>query len=274
MTEKEIEKLKTLEKVETGNEGFEKNGWKILDVYRTINKAYTKYALIECLHCKNTKLVTYYGFIKEDQKASPCTKCGGSWIDWAQSMIGQIVGHYKILEYVDLIKRKSNNKVDVFFKVQCIHCGKIRNRELFSNSGWNRYEKCPDCPRFVDSYLEKRYKEYVSSANKRSKDWNLSYNEFIKIGTSNCYYCGEKPTYQSRIIGDNEIGDYFTGIDRVDSNKGYSIDNCVPCCTICNQMKLNYSLSEFLQQINKIYNHSTKLCQTTIENTSNKDGSE
>ena len=28
-----------------------------------------------------------------------------------------------------------------------------------------------------------------------------------------------------------------TGLDRVDSNKGYTDDNVVPCCGSCNQLK-------------------------------------
>lgn len=32
-------------------------------------------------------------------------------------MIGKTVGHYKILSFVRLVKRETNKKVDIFFKV-------------------------------------------------------------------------------------------------------------------------------------------------------------
>lgn len=46
------------------------------------------------------------------------------------------------------------------------------------------------------------------------------------------------------------------GIDRVDSSKNYTIDNCIPCCTMCNFMKQSYPQNDFLNQINKIYHYN------------------
>lgn len=50
----------------------------------------------------------------------------------------------------------------------------------------------------------------------------------------------------------------MNGIDRIDSSKDYSSDNCVPCCSRCNIMKLNIPYSEFLDSIKKIYNYRIK----------------
>lgn len=65
----------------------------------------------------------------------------------------------------------------------------------------------------------------------------------------------------------------MNGIDRIDSTKGYSADNCVPCCSKCNRMKLDHSIEDFKNHISKIYNHFVKGSET-IENTSTNDGSE
>ena len=272
MTEKEQEKLKTLEKWETENQGLIKDGWKILEVYRQTSGSYNKYAVIECVHCGFTKLVLYYNFLKKSPV--PCSNCGGKWNDWAENMIGKVVGHYKILSFVRLIKRESNKKVDVFFKVQCIHCGAIRE-ELYSNSNWNRYDTCPDCPRRKTTYLELRYKEYILSAKQRHKEWSLSYNDFCKISTGNCYYCGQEAQLQFRTQSgcNTALEGKINGIDRIDPEGGYTIDNCVPCCSHCNMMKMHYSKDSFLKQVVRIYNHSIKQGQTTIENTS-LDGSQ
>lgn len=51
------------------------------------------------------------------------------------------------------------------------------------------------------------------------------------------------------------------------------MDNCVPCCSVCNYMKNTYSKDVFLNQIKQIYKHLFE-SSTTIENTSNLDGSE
>jgi 5-methylcytosine-specific restriction endonuclease McrA len=42
------------------------------------------------------------------------------------------------------------------------------------------------------------------------------------------------------------------GIDRIDSNKGYTMDNCVSCCWTCNRMKGNMTQQNFLEHISKI----------------------
>ena len=44
------------------------------------------------------------------------------------------------------------------------------------------------------------------------------------------------------------------GIDRIDSTQGYELINSVPCCTICNRMKLDHSKMDFLTHIQKILN--------------------
>lgn len=266
MKEKNIEeRIANMVEWTTENQGLIKDGWKILNVYKTLSGSHTKYALIECVHCGMKRLITYYNFMKKN--TNPCTHCGGKWIDWAQSMVGSIIGHYKILEYKRLIKRESNKKVDIFFRVQCIHCGAIRE-ELYSNSGWNRYPTCPECPRIELTYYERRFNEYQQSAKKRGICWNLTLQEFIDIATKKCSYCGEEPTYQSRTIGNKtQIGDIINGIDRVDSNKGYTITNCVSCCTHCNIMKMHYSETDFFNKIKQIYDYRIKQGLTTIENT-------
>lgn len=43
------------------------------------------------------------------------------------------------------------------------------------------------------------------------------------------------------------------GIDRVDNSKGYTSDNCVPCCWACNNAKKNNSSSEFLAWVDGVY---------------------
>ncbi len=274
MTEKELEKLKTLEKWETDNQGLIKGDWKLLEVYKEIKKPHQKYCIIECIHCGETRLVLYYNFLKKESPR-PCTKCGGKWITWGKSMVGKIVGHYKILKYIECIKRISNNKIDVFFKVQCIYCGDIKERELYNKSNWNRYKLCPKCPRRRNDYYTVRYKEYQNGAKSRNLAWNLSLEDFIKISTSNCFYCGAEAQVQNRVQHGCLVSleGNFNGIDRVDSNYGYTVDNCVPCCSHCNMMKMHYTKEEFLSQIYKIYLHSIKQGQETIENTSN-DGSE
>ena len=46
----------------------------------------------------------------------------------------------------------------------------------------------------------------------------------------------------------------FPGIDRVNNNIGYVLNNCVSCCKFCNSAKLDRTLIEFRDWIKKVYN--------------------
>jgi len=55
----------------------------------------------------------------------------------------------------------------------------------------------------------------------------------IKILKGNCLYCNEKNPHS------------INGIDRLDSDEPYSLNNCVSCCTICNHIKNTQNLYTF-----------------------------
>ena len=67
------------------------------------------------------------------------------------------------------------------------------------------------------------------------------------------------------------------GIDRIDSSKDYTLDNCVSCCGMCNIMKNKFDIDEWFSKIGEIYRNHVDKCSTTIskESTSqvNGDGS-
>jgi 5-methylcytosine-specific restriction endonuclease McrA len=91
---------------------------------------------------------------------------------------------------------------------------------------------------------------YKIHAKKRNIEWHLTYDEFKHFTKQICYYCGREPysTYQLKDKNGNcrtGIPIIYNGIDRVDSNKNYTIDNCVTACKQCNISKMNYSLEEF-----------------------------
>ncbi len=88
------------------------------------------------------------------------------------------------------------------------------------------------------------YSLYKSSAKKRDIIFNLSKDEYFEIIQNNCYICGSKPS-----------DTFICGIDRVDSDKEYSTDNCRACCKDCNYMKNNYKLDYFLNKLKEIYNN-------------------
>lgn len=98
------------------------------------------------------------------------------------------------------------------------------------------------------------YSIYKWNANKRSISWGLSKEEFFRLAQMLCFYCGAKPKQRYKNSGGN--GAYIhNGIDRVDSNKGYTSENCVSCCKHCNRAKWDRDVEEFLEWIETVHNH-------------------
>jgi hypothetical protein len=73
---------------------------------------------------------------------------------------------------------------------------------------------------------KRKHYDYVRSACVRDVDWNLTYEDCKTYFETPCYYCNFK----------SDKG-YLNGIDRRDNCVGYSKDNCVACCEMCNVMK-------------------------------------
>lgn len=97
----------------------------------------------------------------------------------------------------------------------------------------------------------KIYKIYKEQAKNRKLIFDLSFELFLKISQQNCHYCGLKPSNRQSATGNN--GDFiYSGLDRKDNSKGYTLDNVVPCCKICNRAKNNLSYDSFIEWTNRI----------------------
>jgi 5-methylcytosine-specific restriction endonuclease McrA len=100
------------------------------------------------------------------------------------------------------------------------------------------------------------YATYRSNATRRGKEFNLSRDEFDALTTSLCHYCGTEPSQVNKAYKIHEC--LYSGIDRVDSSKGYITGNCVPCCGQCNKAKGEYSEADFLDWLRRAYWHNFK----------------
>lgn len=87
--------------------------------------------------------------------------------------------------------------------------------------------------------IEKFFDKIKWRAHGRKIDFELTIQDLEIIYEQNCFYCGK--TAKS--------------LDRVDSNKGYTTDNVVKCCTLCNSMKSTLTQKEFYNHIKCIYDH-------------------
>lgn len=85
---------------------------------------------------------------------------------------------------------------------------------------------------------------------------NLSYDDFLSFTKiDKCVYCGK--TVNWKIYSTHNRIQVSYNLDRVDNTKGYTPDNCVVCCPVCNFMKGSKSKEEFLTQIATIHLHQS-----------------
>lgn len=239
---------------------------------------------VRCNKCGEEFLLsvsTLSGYKKlNKQKCSQCPKEHKS----TKYNVGDILGNcFELLEFLG-----GNN-----WKVRCIKCGRIQTQSI---SNMNRHKKdvCYFCehptaernPKSnggrkgtnllpiderIYNYYSSRILQQNEKGSRKYKEWNLSLDEFSELIHKPCYYCGAAPSSNNmwnnraaRITANEAIE--INGIDRVDSSKGYSIDNCVPCCSVCNRMKSDLTMDEFLSHVKLLYDRN--IGSTTIEKTS------
>lgn len=113
--------------------------------------------------------------------------------------------------------------------------------------------------------IKYEYTVHKGSAKKR-RITPLSREDWHHIAVQDCFYCGlidirnkaALPSYRKSygVSLTKEIQEEYAiplnGIDRIDSSIGYTIENSVACCSMCNRMKNHYDLSVFLEKIRLI----------------------
>lgn len=115
-----------------------------------------------------------------------------------------------------------------------------------------------------ESARNRLIRTYKKNARNAHREYTLTTNEFTALTSSDCMYCGSKPsnTMQSD-WGKNTTGSYvYNGLDRINNDLGYTIDNVVPCCYNCNRCKWTRTQQEFMEWINKLIQHNTKRTET------------
>jgi hypothetical protein len=95
---------------------------------------------------------------------------------------------------------------------------------------------------------------YKRNAKLRNYSWELSDEVALEISQKNCYYCDMSPSTiwysntKTRVTSEAlDNGKWIcNGIDRIDNNIGYTLENSVPCCKRCNIAKSDSSVEEFI----------------------------
>jgi hypothetical protein len=142
---------------------------------------------------------------------------------------------------------------EVHWQCRC-HCGKqviVPGTEL--RRGRHKTKSCGCHLHNDEAAIASLERRYISSARHRNLPYTLTYDQFKALATAPCHWCGVAPQFRdSKYELKLRIRWATNGVDRKDSSVGYVDGNVVPCCSLCNQMKFDYSAPEFLEHVRKI----------------------
>lgn len=145
-----------------------------------------------------------------------------------------------------------------------IRLGRVKCCGCIKSSPWNENRRIASEAVRAANQL---YANYRGSAKRKNHEFSLSKQQLIDLTQKDCFYCGSPPSTPVRVaslashkkLGRADESKWFVkteyvynGIDRRDNALGYTPDNCIPCCRICNRSKMDLSLKEFFEWIIRV----------------------
>ena len=176
-------------------------------------------------------------------------------------LVGERFGKLLVLSKADSAVYGSDKVLYTKAKWNCVcDCGKFV--VVMGSNLKGTTKGCSICTRSgtnakPDTAFEDLWHKYVAGARNRGHVWELTKVQFRELTKAPCHYTGKLPsqiatsaaTSKRLKAGKDPLpgGVYiYNGVDRVDNSKGYTLENCVPCCKEANQMKMAFGHDEFI----------------------------
>jgi hypothetical protein len=221
----------------------------IENIFRKNNIAYAKY---KC-ECGKSKIVQFLCLKNRNNISCGCQNNASFKKQIIKEYVGKRFG-IVVIKNIFFENKKSKceiecdcgtKKVTDFKRIksgQTKSCGclKLRTGKI-GNKGTDITQKYP-LKNIFGLNINGALLRYKANAKYKNRQWLLTDTEATEIMHSCCFYCGTIPKP-------------FVGIDRIDNNKDYLIDNCVACCKTCNLAKRDMSVDEFRKWIDKVFHH-------------------
>lgn len=173
--------------------------------------------------------------------------------------IGNRYGKLVVIEFSHTDKQNS------YWKCLC-DCGemKVTRGSTLRSGQCKSCGKCDIQSRPSDVTPHKRqWLALKNGAKTRNLSVEIDFNQYVDITKQNCYYCGSAPydkhyaySRRRKTKGIHEDSySIFNGVDRIDSSLGYTKENICSCCNMCNRMKSDFNILQFLKKIEQIYEY-------------------
>ena len=187
------------------------------------------------------------------------TSCGKGLCHRAtKDLTGQVFGYLTVVKFLE---GKSTHNYGTLWECLCV-CGKTWN--VISHSLVTGQTKSCGCKTGL-MYSEQKtlpnnqqiineiFASYKIHAKKLEVEFLLSREEFEKLISSPCHYCGADLSNirkLKKLTGPTEFR--YNGIDRVDATSDYKLENCVAACKNCNYAKRKLTYDEFISLAKRI----------------------
>jgi len=172
----------------------------------------------------------------------------------------------KTFNNIEVLSLSHVEKSRRFYDIKCLRCNNLSYMRGDRFTGTQKLNTCRKCRQenailtskkraTPESVYSSLYAQCRKGASARNITFLISLEEFKKIITKDCYYCGVEPRLSSTSKRYNKTTTQIkhNGVDRFDNTIGYVLNNCVPCCKFCNHMKRDYTKDDFLNHIKKIF---------------------
>lgn len=247
----------------------------IVDIvyFNSLSESSHQKVLCRCDGCGNERMVPKCRITTKAQKDyTYCKKCrmtNGALSRVltkikSDSYAGTRVNKLTILEYLG---RTLPNR-HYYWKCRC-DCGvekAIRGDRIQNGTAYSCGCKKQLNPDIIRTRTEKGvtgfnslFGKYKIASKRRELEFSLTKEQFYNLTTNNCFYCGCLPKQKAKgssfevTAKTLEYGMFYhNGIDRVNNDIGYLIDNCVTCCKVCNYAKHTMKYEDFLEWIDNL----------------------
>jgi hypothetical protein len=150
----------------------------------------------------------------------------------------------KLIKSSNEFNKDKSNKTGL--QTYCKKCGHINQQKYYKNGG-------------LKVYIKELFRNLKRNASKRNIDVNISEEDIISLYYKQeglCKLTNIQMTYDKYITNNNRVHHINNiSVDRIDSNKHYSIDNIQLVCVKINIIKWDLPLDEFI-----------KTCKLVVDN--------
>lgn len=144
-----------------------------------------------------------------------------------------------------------------FCRCSCGNEGLVRVSDLISGKS----SGCRPCKVYSkttkESVANEIWLQYHRGAVSRNFSFEIEKDDFISLIQSNCFYCGAVPSNRAK-----RKVDFFTnGVDRKDNTKGYTLENSVACCSMCNRGKHIVDYDEWIRYLDNLVEYRVSMAK-------------